>query len=63
MALLRPSEIFTEKEKDLAKDVYFYASQSYVDMLNPFANKEKLKENIIKWRDKLNELLDALEVK
>jgi len=63
MALLRPSEIFTKKEKILAKDVYFYASQSYLDMLNPFADREKLKENIIKWRDKLNELLDALEVK
>jgi len=63
MTLLRPSEIFTEKEKSLAKDVYFYASQSYLDMLNPFADKQKLKENIIIWRDKLNELLDALEGK
>jgi hypothetical protein len=30
-------------------------------MLNPFADREKLKENIIMWRDKLNELLEALE--
>jgi len=58
--LIKTSSLFTEKEKELASEIYFLASQSYMDILNPFADKEKLKANIILWRDKLKELLDAL---
>jgi len=58
--LIKTSSLFTEKEKELAREIYYLASQSYMDILNPFADKEKLKANIILWRDKLKELLDAL---
>jgi len=58
--LIKTSSLFTEKEKELASEIYYLASQSYTDILNPFADKEKLKTNIILWRDKLKELLDAL---
>jgi len=59
--MIFPSKIFTEKEKEVARDIYFLASQTYLDILNPFADKKKIKENIIKWKSKLEELLDMLE--
>jgi len=59
--MIFPSKIFTEKEKEVARDIYFLASQTYLDILNPFADKKEIKENIIKWKSKLEELLDMLE--
>jgi len=59
--MIFPSKIFTEKEKEVARDIYFLTSQTYLDILDPFADKKKIKENIIKWKSKLEELLDMLE--
>jgi len=59
--MIFPSKIFTEKEKEVARDIYFLTSQTYLDILNPFADNKKIKENIIKWKSKLEELLDMLE--
>jgi hypothetical protein len=63
MPLLKPSEIFTEKEKKVAKDIYFLASETLLDVFNPFANKERMRERILAWREKLDELLGLLEVR
>jgi len=59
--MIFPSKIFTEKEKEVARDIYFLTSQTYLDILNPFADNKNIKENIIKWKSKLEELLDMLE--
>jgi hypothetical protein len=63
MPLLKPSEMFTDKEKEVARDIYFLASETYLDVFNPFANKEIMRERILAWSEKLNELLGLLEVR
>jgi len=59
--MLRPSEIFTEQEKELARDIYYLASQTYLDILNPFAKVDVTRSRIIRWKDKLEKLLNLLE--
>jgi len=59
--MLRPSEIFTEQEKELARDIYYLAAQTYLDILNPFAKVDVTRSRIIRWKDKLEKLLNLLE--
>jgi len=59
--MLRPSEIFTEQEKELARDIYYLAAQTYLDILNPFTKVDVTRSRIIRWKDKLEKLLNLLE--
>ncbi len=57
-----PSKLFTEEEKERAKEIYDIVSRTYFELWKPKKDVEFLKESIQKWHKKLNELLDVMEV-
>ncbi|MGB9703724.1 MAG: hypothetical protein ACPLXS_03405 [Candidatus Micrarchaeales archaeon] len=57
-----PSKLFTEKEKEVAKEIYDIASATYFELWKPKKDEEFLRESIQKWHKKLNQLLDIMEV-